>query len=128
MPKTPWAEAARLFETPAVVHLATIAPDGSPRSVPVWMDRFGDDDLAFFTSATSRKARHIAADPRVAVSLTDPANPLAHVTVAGEVVERIEGDRALEIVDGISDTYTGGPYPMREGFVVFVIRPKSWTA
>lgn len=122
----PWAQARRLLETDAVVHVATLTPDGAPHVVPVWVDLHGEDDLAFFTVEDSRKDRHIARDPRVAFSVTDPGQPLSMATVRGEVVERLEGDAAMEVVDRISRAYTGEPYGERTGFVAFVVRPTSW--
>ena len=40
-------------------HLATILPDGSPHSVPVWIGVEGER-VAFLTGPGSRKARNIA--------------------------------------------------------------------
>ncbi|RCK71230.1 PPOX class F420-dependent oxidoreductase [Desertihabitans brevis] len=125
---TDWSEAAGYFTTDAVAHLATIGKDGGPRTVPLWVDRHGESDLVIFTEEGSVKDRNIARDPRVALSVTVPGNPLSHASVRGEVVERLEGERGLEVVDQISKAYTGEPYPMREGLVAFVIRPTSWVA
>jgi hypothetical protein len=38
-------------------------------------------------------------------------------------VERIDGDRAWEIIDRISQKYTGQPYPLRTDRIVLVIQP-----
>lgn len=122
----PWAPVRRLLETDAVVHVATLTADGAPHVVPVWVDLHGEDDLTFFTLGGSPKDRHISRDPRVAFSVTDPAEPLSMASVRGEVVERIEGEAAMEVVDRISRVYTGEPYGERSGFVAFVVRPTSW--
>ena len=100
-------------------HLATVGPDGSPHSVPVWMLREGDR-LAFFTQTGSRKAGHLRADPRVSVSVVDETDPYRNVHFRGRVVETVEGDEALAIIDRISDVYIGRPFPMRSG-TVFVV-------
>jgi PPOX class probable F420-dependent enzyme len=100
-------------------HLATVAPDGSPHSVPVWMLREGDR-LAFFTQAGSRKAGHLRADPRVSISVVDEADPYRNVHLRGRVAETVEGDEALAIIDRISDKYLGLPFPMRSGTVYWV--------
>lgn len=123
---TDWNEIAPMFAGTAVAHLATVGKDGGPRSVPVWIDVEGDTDLAFFTEAGSLKDRNIQRDPRVALSVTHPANPLDMATVRGDVVERIEGEGALAITDRISIKYTGAPYEVRSGLVAFVVRPTSW--
>ena len=77
--------------------------------------------MAILTSPRSRKARNINRDPRVAISVTDAADSFHAACLRGRVVERVEGDRAWQIIDRISTTYTGGPYPQRTGRIVFLI-------
>lgn len=112
-------EAVELLTARNFVHLATILPDGSPHTVPVWAG-VEDDHVVVFTQPGSRKARNIAADPRVALSLVDEANPYRSLTLRGEVARTIEGDEALAIIDRIAQRYTGQDFPMRTG-VVFCI-------
>ena len=100
-------------------HLATVLPDGSPHSIPVWAT-CEDGRIAFFTQSTSRKARNLARDPRVALSIVDASNPYRNAQIRGRVVETVEGDAALEIIDRISRYYTGEPFPMRSGTVYWV--------
>jgi nitroimidazol reductase NimA-like FMN-containing flavoprotein (pyridoxamine 5'-phosphate oxidase superfamily) len=50
------ADVREHFAARNFAHLATVLPDGSPHSVPVWM-RVEDDRLVFFTQTQSRKAR-----------------------------------------------------------------------
>ena len=116
------AEVRELFEARNFANLATVLPDGSPHSVPVWM-RAEDGKLLFFTQEQSRKARNLARDPRVAVSVVDEHNPYRSAWVRGRVVERVEGEQALAIIDRISQQYTGADFPMRSG-VVHVIEPE----
>jgi PPOX class probable F420-dependent enzyme len=114
------AEARALFAGPNIAHIATTLPDGSPHSVPVMVDIEGDR-LAFFTSPASRKARNLAADDRVAISVTDRVDLVRSALVRGRVVERVGGDAGWDIVDRIFAKYTGGPYPRggdREAFLV----------
>lgn len=120
-----WDDVARFFATDALVHLATLGKDGGPRSVPIWADARGDE-LVFFTEEGSVKDRNLTRDPRLAVSVTAPGNPLSMATVRGEVVERLTGEEAMALVDAVSTTYTGGPYDVRSGFVAFRVRPTSW--
>ncbi|MGE5691380.1 MAG: PPOX class F420-dependent oxidoreductase [Pseudomonadota bacterium] len=103
-------------------HVATVLPSGAPHSVPVWILREGDR-LCFFTQPGSRKARNLAADPRVAISLIDLGHPYRTAQLRGRVVETREGEEALRTIDRISEKYTGGPFPMRSG-VVFVVEPE----
>jgi PPOX class probable F420-dependent enzyme len=111
-----------LFAGSNIAHLATIMPDGGPHSVPVMIDLEGDH-LAFFTSPNSRKGRNLAADDRIAISVTDRENLVRSALVRGRVVERIGGDAGWEIVDRVFAKYTGGPYPRREDRVAFLVEP-----
>ena len=109
-----------LFEAPNYAHLATVRPDGGPHTVPVWVGIAGGK-IAFLTSPDSRKARNIAADPRVAISVTDRGQPFTMAQVRGRVTTRLDGDEAWTIIDEISRKYTGQPYPLRTDRVVFLV-------
>ncbi|MFI9818688.1 TIGR03618 family F420-dependent PPOX class oxidoreductase [Saccharothrix variisporea] len=113
----------RVLDDTAIAHLATVLPDGSPHSVPVWVDTHGDR-VAILTGPASRKARNLRRDPRVALSLTPPGNPFQPVVLRGRVVEWVEGDAAWEIVDRIATKYIGGPYSRDEQRVVLLIEPE----
>src|ERR1019366_7771318 len=91
-------------------HVATVLPDGAPHSVPVWIGVEGER-VVFFTGPGSRKARNIAGDPRVAISIAD----------------RVEGEDGWEIIDRVSAVYTGGPYPRGEQRIVFLVAPEHVT-
>lgn len=108
-----------LLEGANFVSLSTLTADGSPHGTTVWAGVEGDRPC-FFTQPTSFKARNIAADPRVAMTVTDRDNPYRTGQLRGRVVETIEGEAALPVIDRISRTYTGADFPMRSG-VVFLI-------
>ena len=121
-----WNDARPYFERSAVAHVATLMPDGAPHSVPVWVGVEGEN-IAFFMETGSRKDKNLAADPRVAFSVTDPENPLSMAFVRGRAERRIEGEEAWKIVDRISMKYTGEAYELREGMVVYLVSPEtSW--
>ena len=111
-----------LLEGRNYAHLATLLPDGSPHSVPVWVGLEGDR-IAFFTQPQSRKARNLAEERRVALSITDYDNPYRSAWIRGRVVETKNGAEALGVIDRISQRYTGQDFPMRTG-VVFLIDPE----
>jgi PPOX class probable F420-dependent enzyme len=115
-------EVRRLLDRPNYAHLATLLPDGAPHSVPVWIAIEGDN-LAILTGPGSRKARNIERDPRVAISLIDIDQPFLSVLIRGQVVELVDGDRAWEIIDRISQKYIGQPYPLRTDRIVLLIKP-----
>lgn len=117
------ADVRVLFEDPNYAHLATVMPGGGPHTVPVWAG-IEDGMIAFLTSPGSRKARNLAADPRVAISVTDRNQPYAMALVRGRVTARLDGGPAWEVIDRISRTYIGQPYPLRTDRVVFLIEPE----
>jgi PPOX class probable F420-dependent enzyme len=114
---------AELFGGGHVVHLATLRPDGAPQSRPIWTI-VHEGDVVFFTQPIFPKARDIARDPRVALSVTDKQNPYRSAWLRGRVARVIEGEEALTIIDLISDAYIGEPFPLHNG-VVFVIEVEA---
>ena len=76
----------------------------------------------FFTQSGSRKAKNIADDPRVALSIVDRDDPYRQADVRGRVVERLDGEEALAAMDRLSQKYIGAPFPMRSPeTVAFVV-------
>ena len=116
----------RHLDTTVVAHLATVLPDGSPHTVPLWVGTHGDQ-IVFLTGPDSRKARNLRRDPRMALSLTSIDNPFEPVTVRGRVVRWMTGDEAWETIDRIAVKYTGGPYPRGQERVVAVVEPDRQT-
>jgi PPOX class probable F420-dependent enzyme len=108
-----------LFERANFIHVASVLPNGGPHSVPVWAGMEGDR-IAIFTQPNSRKARNLAAEPRVALSVVDHEDPYQMAQVRGRVVETVEGDAALEIMDRMSVRYTGSPFPHRQGIALLI--------
>jgi PPOX class probable F420-dependent enzyme len=117
-------EVQRLFEGPNYGHLATLMPDGSPHSVALWVG-VEDGRVVFFTQPESRKARNLARDPRVAISVIDRDNPYRTGRIRGRVVATRDGDAALEVIDRLALKFTGRPFPMRSGVVYEVEVEKS---
>ena len=106
-------EIRALIERPNYVHLATAMPDGSPHSVAVWATLRGDR-IAFYTgSQDSRKAKNLAADPRVAMSVVDMDDPYETAQIRGRVVATLQDEEALAAMDEIAVSYTGEPFPLR---------------
>ena len=115
------ANAKNLIDRPNFAHLATLMPDGSPQSVPVWIGREGEH-IVICTGEGSLKAKNTRRDPRVALSIVDFTNPYEEVQIRGRVIDR-RPDPELKTMDPISHKYTGKPFPMRgpEGRLVLVI-------
>lgn len=121
MPQPLSQEIKQLLDRANFAHLATVMPDGSPQSVPVWVGRDGDRILVC-TGEGSLKARNTRRDPRVALSIVDFHDPYMEAQIRGRVVER-RPDPDLAIMDPVSHKYTGKPFPFRDpaGRVALVI-------
>lgn len=116
----------RVLAGTSIAHLATVLPDGSPHTVPLWVDTRGEQ-VVFLTGPRSRKARNLRRDARMALSIAPVDDPFTPVVVRGRVVEWLEGDAAWETIDRISTKYTGAPYPRGEERVVAVVEPERQT-
>ena len=62
--------------------VATINPDGGPQTSVVWILREGDAVL-FSTKATRHKARNLARDPRISLTVFETGNPYHSVEIRG---------------------------------------------
>jgi PPOX class probable F420-dependent enzyme len=100
MPISLSPEAKKLIDRPNFAHLATLMPDGSPQSTPVWVGREGEH-LVLCTSDGSLKAKNTRRDPRLALSIVDFENPYEEVQIRGRVVER-RPDPELKILARIN--------------------------
>jgi PPOX class probable F420-dependent enzyme len=116
-------DARRVLDGTSIAHLATILPDGSPHTVPLWIGSHGDR-IVFLTGPDSRKARNLRRDPRMALSIAPADNPFQPVVIRGRVVEWLDGDAAWEIIDQLAIKYTGAPYSRGQERVVAVINPE----
>lgn len=115
------SEIRSLIDGANFAHLATLMPDGSPQSVPVWVGREGDHIL-ICTGEGSLKAKNTHRDSRVSLSIVDFHDPYREAQLRGRVIER-RLDSDLKIMDPISHKYIGKQFPFRspEGRVALVI-------
>jgi PPOX class probable F420-dependent enzyme len=109
-----------LLEGPNFIHVATVMADGSPHSTAVWCGFHGERPCFFTANAQSLKARNVARDPRVALSVVARDNPYRTGQLRGRVVEVIGGDVAQAVIDEMSVKYTGEPFPMRGGDIYVI--------
>ena len=114
------AQVRALLEGPNFIHLATVMADGAPHSTTVWCGFYGDKPCFFTANPQSLKARNVARDPRVALSVVDRANPYRTGQLRGRVAEVISGDAALEVIDQMAVKHTGAPFPMRKGDIYVI--------
>jgi len=98
--------------------VATLNPDGGPQTSVVWILREGGT-VAFSTTAGRRKARNLARDPRVSVSVFDTGNPYHSVEIRG-TAELVE-DTGKSLPKALSRKYLGEDPPPEPGEVVRLI-------
>ena len=109
-----------LFSKPAFAHLVTLMPDGSPQVTPVWVDL--DGNTVIINTAKGRlKDRNMKRDPRVALAVSDPANPYRYVQVRGRVSDISENGGDAHI-DKMAKKYLNqDSYPYRQAGEVRVV-------
>jgi len=99
-------EAKSLIDRPNFAHLATLMPDGSPQSVPVWVGREREHIVIAPEKIQGGKTRVAIRGWRC---FTDPYE---EVQIRGRVIER-RPDPDLKIMGPISHKHTGKPFPFR---------------
>ncbi|MDP9442253.1 MAG: PPOX class F420-dependent oxidoreductase [Actinomycetota bacterium] len=101
-----------LLRKPLLAHLATVMPDCTPQSTPVWIDTDGTDVL--FNTAKGRvKHRNMLQNPAVAISFVDDENPYRMIEIRGMAEMTEEG--ADKHIDALAKNYLGqDTYPFRQ--------------
>jgi PPOX class probable F420-dependent enzyme len=93
-----------LLDSPTPAVLCTLNPDGGPQSSVVWVSREGGE-LLISTQQGRRKERNIRRDPRVGLTLFDPADPERYVEIRGTATVAPDPDRAVAV--RIAEEYVG---------------------
>ena len=111
-----------IFDKKVLAHVATLGPDGAPQVTPVWVMLDGDD-IIINTALGRAKARNLASDARVAVSLTDPDDIYTAIVVRGSVTG-FTTEGGDEVIDQLAKKYLDvDSYPMRrEGEIRVTVR------
>ena len=101
-----------LLRKPVMAHVATVMPDGTPQSTPVWIDTDGSDVL--FNTAKGRvKHRNLLQNPAVAISFVDDENPYRMIEIRGRAEMTEEG--ADDHINAMAKKYLGQDvYPFRQ--------------
>jgi PPOX class probable F420-dependent enzyme len=102
-----------LLRRPSPCYIATLMPDGSPQLTQTWVDTDGEHVL-INTVQGFQKDKNVTRDPRVAVNVSDPANPSRYYEVRGRVIASTTEKGAAHI-EALAQRYTGGPYPWYGG-------------
>ncbi|MCW2526091.1 MAG: pyridoxamine 5-phosphate oxidase-related FMN-binding [Pseudonocardiales bacterium] len=97
-----------MLRTQALCYVASVMPDGSPQLTQTWVDTDGEHIVINIVEGM-QKARNFERDPRVAVAVSDPANPTAFIQVRGRVVG-LTSEGGEESINALAHKYTGAPY------------------
>ena len=112
---------AEFLGNPFYGVVATLRDDGSPHQTVVWVDAV-DGDVLFNTAEGRAKPKNMRANPKVALTVVDPANGYRWVSVSGSAELFHEGADAH--IDKMAKKYLDADsYPFRkEGEVRVIVR------
>jgi len=87
------AELERFVAAPRIAVLSYLRRDGRPCQAPIWY-RYADGRIVMTTTTGSPKAKALARDPRVCVTIQDEAPPYRAVIIDGvaELSEMAAGE------------------------------------
>ena len=115
-----------LVEGQNFAAIATVAADGSPQVNPMWVGWDGEC-IVLNTAVGRAKEKQLRRDPRVAVTVSNAANPYEHFCVTGTAELSLAG--AEEQIDAFAQKYLGeSPYPWRspgEQRINIRVRPET---
>jgi PPOX class probable F420-dependent enzyme len=94
-------------------YVATLMPDGSPQLTQTWVDTDGENVVVNIVQG-SQKDRNVTRDPRVAVTISDPAAPSRYFEIRGRVAS-MTTDGGADHIEALAQRYLGGPYPWYGG-------------
>ena len=125
MPTIP-AIAQAMLGTDAVAHVWTNNADGSPQVSVVWVIAH-EDEILFGTDASSEKAKNLARNDRIILSIEDEERNergyQRHLVIRGRA--RIEPGPDPELMDRLAFKYTGlrrHPLALRDSDTSVVVR------
>jgi PPOX class probable F420-dependent enzyme len=120
------APAQAVLGTDAIAHVWTSNEDGTPQVSVVWV-LVRDDEILFGTDAASRKARNLAREPRVILSIEDEIRNgrgfQRHLVIHGRAA--IEAGPDPDLMDTLARKYLGlsrHPLALRDSPTSVVVR------
>ena len=120
--------AQTLLGSDAVAHVWTNNPDGSPQVSVVWII-VQDDEIVFGCDASSEKAKNLARDPRVVLSIEDTERNergfQRHLVIRGNAT--LEPGPQPALMDQLAKKYTNlsrHPLALRDSPTAVVLRVK----
>jgi PPOX class probable F420-dependent enzyme len=100
-----------LVEQPVIAHLATIRPDGTVQSNPMWF-RVVDGEVRFTHTSKRQKLRNLLANPTMSLSIVDPDQPFLYAEIRGHlagVVDDPTGAFYVELQNRYGNPSTQAP-------------------
>jgi len=98
-----------LLRERSTCYIATTMTDGSPQITQTWVDTDGEN-VVINSVEGFQKIKNMERDPRVAVTISNPANPSRYVEIRGLVLS-ISPDGGAEHIEMLAQKYLGTPYP-----------------
>ncbi|MGZ5313257.1 MAG: PPOX class F420-dependent oxidoreductase [Solirubrobacterales bacterium] len=121
-------DARKLLESDALVHFATLNPDGGPQVTMIWIGLDGDEIVSAHLFA-NQKVKNVQRDPRVSLSVegtgTADNGLRRYLWIRGQA--RVQEGGAPELLQHLAHTYLGPEVvfpPMDDPPPGFVIRTK----
>ncbi|MGZ3675342.1 MAG: PPOX class F420-dependent oxidoreductase [Ktedonobacterales bacterium] len=116
-----------LMQSTALAYVATLGPKGEPQVSAVWFTWDGTH-IVFALNKARQKYRNLVRDPRVAIAITDPADPYRTLEIRGAVA-RIDDDRDFRFINAASLKYLNrDSTPQETGLpeerVAIVVKPE----
>ena len=107
------AQLAFLRDNPYCGVVTTLRPDGSAHSTVVWVDVDDTGTPGFNTAHGRAKPRYIARDPRVTLTVVNPATAYQWLSLSGTA--RLDEEGADAQIDKLAQKYLGADaYPFRK--------------
>jgi PPOX class probable F420-dependent enzyme len=93
-----------LLSSRAVAINATIGSNGAPQQTPIWF-LWDGEHVRFSLVEGRQKLRNLRRDPRLALTIIDPAEPTRYLEIRGEV--DLQPDPELALEKAVATKYTG---------------------
>ena len=109
---------------PNYAIVTTLMPDGTPQTLPLWIDA-DDEHLLINTEVHRQRYKNVQANPKVTVLLLEDGNWYGYAEVRGHLVGEVRGQEARDHIDALSRKYQGTDYgnPIQSERVILKIAP-----
>ncbi len=123
MTSMPPADLDQFLRETRIAKLAYLQESGAPTMIPIWFE--WDGEVArMFTSRTSRKAKRIAAEPRVALCVEEAVGvPERWATIEGDC--SISDDGTVALIERLTHRYYE-PAKAEETLRSWLAKPEMW--